>query len=406
VRVVFVNRFFYPDIAATSQILSDLAFALAEDGMEVHVVTSRLSYLGHGPALASAERIGGVEVHRVWTTRFGRGHFIGRILDYLTFYPSSFFALLALVRRGDVLIAKTDPPLISVVAAIVAGIRRARLINWIQDLFPEIASKLKMPGMWRWVAATLCRLRNWGLRRAALNVVIGERMARLLEQRGVAPSKIALIPNWADGNLVKPLSREENVLRTMWGLDEKFVVGYSGNLGMAHEIDAFVRVAELLREDPRIVFLFIGGGGRLNAFRHDVERRQLRNVRFEPYQRREKLGLSLTVPDLHLVSLLPALEGLVVPSKFYGALAAGRPIAFIGATDGELAREITEARCGGVFSPADVDGLAAFIANLARNSRDATSMGARARNIFLDKYETRGRIMSWKALLSRVGEMA
>lgn len=403
VRVVFVNRFFYPDISATSQILSDLAFALAQDGLEVHVITSRLSYLGLAPTLAPAECVQGVEVHRVWTTRFGRGNHLGRMLDYLTFYLASFFAILALARRGDVLVAKTDPPLISVVVALAASLRRATLINWIQDLFPDVASQLKVPGLGGWGAALLRHLRDWGFKRAALNVVIGVKMAQLLERRGIAPKGITLISNWADGSLIKPLMPAENTLRKAWNLGEKFVVGYSGNLGMAHDAEAFLRVAEHLRDDQKIVFLFVGGGGRLDAFRQEVEDRQLTNVRFEPYQPREKLGLSLTVPDLHMVSLLPILEGLIVPSKFYGALAAGRPIAFIGDAQGELAREITGAHCGGVFASSDTLGLATFIANLARNSKDAASMGGRARSLFMEKYEKSGRIDSWKTQLARVG---
>lgn len=402
-RVVFVNRFFYPDISATSQILSELAFALAEDGLEVYVITSRLSYLGPAPTLAPAENVNGVEVRRVWTTRFGRRNYLGRMFDYLTFYPACFFAMLTEARPGDILVAKTDPPLISVVVALAASLRRATLVNWIQDLFPDVASRLKVPGFGSWTADILRHLRDWGFKRAALNVVIGKKMAHLLGQRGIAPESIALIPNWADGSLIKPLIPEENALRGAWGLSGKFVVGYSGNLGLAHDAEAFLQVAERLKGEPEIVFLFIGGGGRSDVFRQEVEKRRLSNVRFEPYQPREALGLSLTAPDLHLVSLLPNLEGLIVPSKFYGALAAGRPVAFIGDIQGELAHEITDARCGGVFAPSNTLGLAAFIANLARNSDDAKSMGARARSLFMEKYEKSGRIAAWRMQLTRVG---
>src|SRR5713101_3363648 len=137
-KIVFVNRFFYPDQSATSQLLTDLAFHLAKTGVAVHVVTSRQLYGNSDALLSSKDNICGVRVTRVWTTRFGRQNLPGRTLDYLTFYLSAARSLFALLKPGNVVVAKTDPPLISVVAAMVAKIRGAKLVNWLRDLFPEI----------------------------------------------------------------------------------------------------------------------------------------------------------------------------------------------------------------------------------------------------------------------------
>lgn len=144
-RVVFVNRFFHPDLAPTGLHAADVAFDLAAAGHEVHAVTSRLAYDGGGPGYAAQETVRGVQVHRVWTTRFGRGSLPGRALDYFSFYLSALFVLARLLNRNGIVVAKTDPPLISVVAALAARLRGARLVNWLQDVFPEAAARSVAP---------------------------------------------------------------------------------------------------------------------------------------------------------------------------------------------------------------------------------------------------------------------
>ena len=129
-RVVFVNRYYDPDQSATSQMLTDLAKGLAANGFDVHVVSSRQLYDDPGTRLAPDETLFGVRVHRVATTRFGRNRLLGRAVDYASFYVTCAIMFLKLLRRGDVLVAKTDPPLLSILAAPIAKTKRAALINW------------------------------------------------------------------------------------------------------------------------------------------------------------------------------------------------------------------------------------------------------------------------------------
>src|SRR5258708_21898838 len=138
-KMVCVNRFFFPDQAGSSQILTDLAFYLAGMGHDVRVVTSRQRYEEPRASLPSAEVANGVKIHRIWTSRFGRDSLLGRTVDYLTFYMSAGWRLYQLVGFEDTLVAKTDPPLISIVAALGARLRRARPLNWVQDVVPEAA---------------------------------------------------------------------------------------------------------------------------------------------------------------------------------------------------------------------------------------------------------------------------
>src|SRR3954464_7677787 len=173
--VLFVNLFFHPDHSATSQMLSDVSFHLAERGWTVEVVTSRQRYDDARATLPARETVCGVSVRRVWSTRFGRGFLPGRAIDYATFYVSAFFALLRVARCDSTIVALTDPPLISVVAALAAMLRGAKLVNWTQDLFPEVAEALGMRAL-----RILRRARDWSLRRAHANVALGETMAARL----------------------------------------------------------------------------------------------------------------------------------------------------------------------------------------------------------------------------------
>jgi glycosyltransferase involved in cell wall biosynthesis len=144
-RVIFVNRYFFPDHSATSQILSDLTFHLAAIGHDVHVITSRQLYDDSCVALPESESINGVQVHRAASTRFGRAALSGRALDYLSFYRSVRRHLHAVARPGDIIIAKTDPPLLSLVLERTARNRGTYLVNWLQDIYPETAAVLDVP---------------------------------------------------------------------------------------------------------------------------------------------------------------------------------------------------------------------------------------------------------------------
>ena len=291
-KIVFINRFFFPDQSATSQMVSDLAFHLAGQGCEVVVVTGRIRYEDAKPVYAPHEQFSGVDIHRVKTTRFGRFALPGRALDYLTFYLAAGWRLLRVVGPGDIVVAKTDPPLISLIAAPVACIRSAGLVHWIQDLFPEIAVALRIKQLDGRTGSLLTRLRNRSFRKSKACVAIGDRMAERLVAAGVNPLRVQVIHNWVDGDAIRPLARSENRLRREWGLNGKFVVGYSGNLGRVHEYEMTLGAAELLKQESGIVFLILGGGPRYREFQEACIDHGLDNVRFLPYQPRERLSES------------------------------------------------------------------------------------------------------------------
>ncbi|MFT3858139.1 MAG: glycosyltransferase family 4 protein [Aquabacterium sp.] len=404
-KFVFINRYFYPDLSATSQLLTDLAVALAAAGHDVHVVTSRLLHDDLDRRLPSVEQISGVNVHRVWTSRFGRARLAGRAVDYLTFYASAGGCLLRLLKRGDVLVIKTDPPLIGLIATPCARVKGAKVVNWVQDLFPEVAQQLGLKVTSGVVGRWLLAWRNACLRRADMNVVLGERMADRLSACGVAPERLRIIHNWANGDAIMPLGRRENFLRERWQLGDAFVVGYSGNLGRAHEFDALLSAATLLRDRSDIVFLIIGDGHARAALASAVSSRGLTQVRFQPYQPREMLPYSLTLFDAHLVSLRPELEGLIVPSKLYGALAAGRPVVFMGDPDGEAARVVRQCDCGVTVAPGDGQALARTILSWCDDRQRLASLGEHAREAFVQRFSRQHALAQWAHTMAQQAQV-
>ncbi len=404
--IVLVNRYFHPDHAATGQLLADLAFHLARrDGCAaapVLVVTSRQRLEHPGARLPSRERLHGVEVRRVWSTRFGRASLPGRALDYLSFHVAALVFLLARLRAGDVLVAATDPPLLGSTAALAARIAGARLVLWWHDVFPEVAEALGVPGAGGLTGRVLRRMRDASARAARANVALGDDMARRLAARGVAPQRLHVIHNWSDGAEVRPLAPARNPLRRAWGLDGRFVVGYSGNLGRVHDLGAVPEAAARLADLDDLVFLVVGGGAGLPALREAVARRGLGNVRFAPYQPRRALAASLSLPDVHLLSLRPALEGLVVPSKLYGILAAGRPAVHLGAADGEVARILRDAGAGCVVAPSDAARLAGVLRELHDDRARAAAMGRRGRRLFERRFERAHAMARWDDVLDAV----
>jgi glycosyltransferase involved in cell wall biosynthesis len=400
-RLFFVNRYFHPDQSATSQLLSDLAFQLAAAGADVQVITSQQLYQSPRASLPRAEVVNGVTIHRVPATTFGRAGLLGRAIDYVSYSTFMWWRARSVMTRGDVLVAKTDPPLISIVAMLVALERGAKLVNWLQDMYPEAAAELGIPLMRGIVGRSLCRVRNLSLRRAAANVVVSQQMAERVRLSGVSGGNVHVIPNWTNDEEILPIEPDQNRLRAQWGLNGYFVVGYSGNLGRAHEFDTVLLAAERLRQRDDIVFLFIGGGVQFGPLVAAVQARKLQQqFRFLPYQRPELLKYSLSVPDVHLISLRAELEGLVAPSKLYGIAASGRPVISISSGQGEIAALVRQHACGLVIEPGNGQALADALVLLAANPSQVAEMGQRARKMLNDRFTRKHALASWQRLLA------
>ena len=390
-RIFLVNRYFFPDESATSQLASDLAFYLAGERFEIRVITSGQLYADATARLPSAEVIRGVHIERLNGSRFGRQSIAGRMVDYATFYVSAAVRLFRGLRRGDTVVSMTDPPLLASMCSVVARLRGARLINWVQDVFPEVAERLGTIRN-KSLARILQRLRDDGLRHAAANVVIGERMSRMVGD--ITGQEPILLPNWA----LEEGTEDAIPLREEWELHDKFIVGYSGNLGRAHHLSGLIDVAAALRH-TRVVFLFVGAGAQLSALKARVSELQLSNVIFKPYQPRKRLRQSLCLPDIHVVSLDPALEGLIVPSKFVGVIAVGKPVLCLGSAQGEIGTLVGDSRCGLVFDPSCVREIADALAALSENPAALERMAGAALHLWRSHFQRSSALNRWSALL-------
>jgi colanic acid biosynthesis glycosyl transferase WcaI len=401
-RIWFINRFFWPDVSATSQMLSDLAFQLAENGFDVSVIASSGMYADGNRDLPRYERHRGVEIHRVKRPRFGRSNLVGRSYDCASMYVRFAWALAKRAQRGDIVVVKTDPPILSGAIAPVARTCGLHQVNWLQDLYPEVATGLGVTAL-KPITPLLLAIRDWSLRGASLNVAIGERMADNLRARGVEHDSIAVIHNWCDDAAILPKPVTNNSLRAAWGLEGKFVVGYSGNLGRAHECDTLLEAAEQLKHNTDIVFLFIGGGLMAEKLKQKVRERKLEHAfQFQPYQPSTALPESLCAPDVHWISLRPEMEGLILPSKFYGVAAAGRPTIAVSDLNGELAKLVSRNRCGIAVRPGDGPAFASAILALRADERLRNDLGRNARLLLETRLKRSRAFTQWRDSLNFV----
>ena len=401
-QYIFVNRFYYPDISATSQMLSDLATNLSADNLDVLVLCSQSRYDDPSARLPASETINNVKIIRVRSTSFGRGRIWLRVLDYLSFYCVMLCKLASIAKKGDWIIAKTDPPLMSIPLLVVAALKRAHLANWLQDIFPEIAEaagfKIRYRPMHLLLMGSLYKMRDWSLRHSKFTVVLSSEMQTLIRKRGVPESKLVVIPNWSDTVKISPKPHSQNPLRSQWNLENHFVVGYSGNMGIAHDLDIIVEAATLLKDIPNILFLMVGDGFRKNFMIVDVQKRGLEEkVIFKPYQPRDQLPWSLGCADVHLVSLRPEMEGLILPSKFYGVCAAGRPVIYLGTKDSSIGRTLSTHECGTVVQNGAAE-LAKVVEHYAENPGVCTSQGQQARECIAQKNTVASASKTWQQL--------
>jgi colanic acid biosynthesis glycosyl transferase WcaI len=389
-RIIFLNRFYWPYTPATGQLLTDLATELAKD-FRVTVITSGDS------SQPRRETDRDVEIVRVRSPRDSRGSIVSKATAFIGFAFGATWQLLSKTRRNDIIVVMTDPPLLGVVAWLIARMRAAQVIHWVQDIYPEVA--IAVTGH-RWLSV-LSPVRNTAWRGASACVGLSDEMAGVIANAGVVPSRIHTIPNWAPSGLYDLPADDPSVtaLRRQWQVDGKFVVAYSGNLGRVHDLGPILEAAALLREEPGIEFLFIGGGAQRRALEAESIRRKLTNVRFLPPQPRQHLGPTLAVADIHLVTLRPGCERYVFPSKLYGIAAVGKPVLFVGPPKCELARLVVQHGLGRAVDRDDPTQLAAVIRELATDSSILASYGTRALR-FAGPPHTRHSIESWHELIS------
>lgn len=384
-RVLILNQFFYPDISATSQLMTDLADDLAAQGAEVTALCSNASYIA-GQSFASSAMHGAVRIERVTVIAFDRENILRRVGSYLSFYVTAFLRLLRLPRQ-DVILVLTTPPLVAIVAYVVRLLKGSRVAYLVQDLYPDIAYAFGMMKQKSLGGRVLDAVALFLLRRADVVIALGRCMQERLVAKGVSAAKIQVIPNWADGAQIVPIPREGNPFRAAHDLQDKFIVLYSGNMGRAHDFTVILKSMEQLANHKDIVFVFIGGGPKRTELKNFLEAHPAANARILEYVPREELRHSMGAADLSIVAVADGLEGLVVPSKLYGIMASGRPALYVGPAGSEAAHTIVAQQCGFVVSNSDPDGFSRAILSARNDSAASAAMGAAARQAFEREFD-------------------
>jgi glycosyltransferase involved in cell wall biosynthesis len=375
-RTLFVNRSYYPDVEATGQLLTELCSDLARRH-EITVIAGRPNFVNARHPLADRETHQGVEIVRVRNIRFNKISMAGRALGLASYLLLAFWAALR-QKRPDAIVVETDPPALGALGALLKHWHRCPMIFYLQDLFPEVGLALGKfrPGP---LTSFLRWLTNIGLRHADRVVVLGEDMKRLVLERGVAADRVVVIPNWADTQALRPTAGP-NPLRAEWQVGERFVVMYSGNLGLSQGLDGVLDAAEALCDDP-VTFLFVGEGGAKPRLIDRVAERKLSHVHFLPYQPKSRLGDSLAAADLHLIPMRRGLAGCMVPSKLYGILAVGRPYIAAVDADSEVAAVTAMHETGLRIEPESPAELVRTIRWCLAHRAELKGMGERGRKV-------------------------
>ena len=376
-KFLLVSQVYAPDPAAVARLMADVGSELAHRGHDVIVVTADRGYDNPTIKYASAKTADGVDVRRLPFCSFGKAHMALRLLGGVSFTIQAALRGL-LLRDVDTIVVSTSPPMAALAAVVVNAFRRIRVVYWPMDLNPDQAVTLGLANPRSMMVRALEWLNRAVLRRADTVVALDQAMARRLEAKHPVAGKLAIVPPWPEEDDVTPVPPEENSFRRQHALEGKRVVMYSGTLGPSNPVSTLLAAAQQLESDPRLVFLFVGGGTGMA----EVKARHRPNVRCLPYEPLARMRYSLSAGDVQVVSLGDEMAGIVHPCKVYGAMGIARPILFLGPPDSHVSEMMAQAEFGWQIRHGDVAGAVAALREiLASDAQALEQKGARAREL-------------------------
>ena len=375
-KILLISQVYAPDPAAVARLMADVGTELAARGNEVVVLTADRGYDDPSVRYEARSVVDGVDIRRLPFCSFGKRSIALRVLGGVSFTLQA--ALRALTMRGlDTMVVSTSPPMAALAAVIVGALRKVRVVYWPMDLNPDQALALGLAS----ARARSVRVFEWVNRailgRADTVIALDHAMARRLERKRSIAGQLAIVPPWPEEDGVDPVPHHENPFRREHGLDGKTVIMYSGTLGPSNPVDTLLDAAKQFEHDPRLVFLFVGGGTGMA----DVRARHQPNVRCLPYEPLARMRYSLSAGDVQVVSLGDAMAGIVHPCKVYGAMSTSRPILFLGPDGSHVAEMLSESEFGWHVRHGDVEGAVTAIREiLDADQRELQQLGTRARD--------------------------
>jgi colanic acid biosynthesis glycosyl transferase WcaI len=332
-NLLLINQCFYPDVVSTAQHLTDLAVELSNRGHQVTIIASSRGYDDPGMRFAKHEVWNGITIHRVSGTGFGKRARWRRTIDFGSFLVSCALRMLFL-RRVELVVVMTSPPMISFLVAVIAQVRGWRFAFWVMDLNPDEAIAA---GWLRERSAStkaLTAMSHHSFRRAEKIVVLDRFVKRRILGKGISEEKLSVIPPWSHEIHYDQPGRER--FRAAHNLSEKYVVMYSGNHSPCHPLNTLLEAASKLSGDSRVAFCFVGGGSELEKVQAFAARHNLSNILTQPYQPMNELAGSLSAADLHVVVMGDPFVGIIHPCKIYNILSVGTRVLYIGPSESHI----------------------------------------------------------------------
>lgn len=349
--ILIINRVYPPHRGATGRMAENLARYLVTQGFDVSILTT-----GVKPSNALEKD---VFVHRVKGKQEPTSIFSYAFIGIKMAFRALF------LKRTDIVITMTDPPLCAHIGSIFAGFKKARHIHWAQDIYPDLLPMLnkRLP---IWLYHFIYKRSRKVMNKAVRVVSIGRCMSVYLAKTGVMKNKIVTIANWSDPQIFIPEEKGKPLMQAQAQLPEKmfrddspkFRILYAGNIGLAHDIQIIVDAAKILQEHKEIEIVFIGTSKAHETLAEERSKEGLDNIKFMPYQPAHLLKNVLESGDIHLAAMRPEMNGLLVPCKFYGGLAVGRPTIFVGSEESEIGQVLAEYNAGITVSDNDAQKLA------------------------------------------------
>lgn len=372
-HILILNEYYPPDTSATAKMARLVAEALAEKH-RVTVLAGRPSYdpdETYPYSILQRNMQNGVTVECVGSTAFPRHKMRRRVSNYLSYLALAIPRALAI--RADVIVAMTDPPVAGIAGAFVAKLAHRPFVYNIRDLYPDMALGGGIVGNTAWVRAWE-KLHRRALRRAKRVIVLGDDMRDRILRKGIDPARVVVI---RDGTLIpETLAQQSHPVAQEIRCGFPFVAIHAGNLGFYGAWDTLLQAAKQI-EYENIGLIFVGEGA--NRERLQRAAQDSKNIRFVPFRPASEIPFVMAAGDVHIISVRRGLEGVVVPSKLYSVLAAGRPVLAVAPEESDVVRIVREARCGIAADPDDPAAVAAALRKMRDDPIELTNMAQRAR---------------------------
>lgn len=388
IKAVIICQYYPPEQAPIGVMLKELAEDMAKNGHRVTVITgfpnhpSGKIFPGYSRKLFSRSVEGGVKVTRCWLHVSPKKTIFNRLLNFISFGITSFLAVL-FFEKPDLILSVSPPLSNGLTAMMLKGIKGCRYIFNVQDIYPDAAVNAGVVNDSRLIGL-FQKLEKAIYRKARKVTVISEGFKENLVRKGLSSGKVEIIYNWIDASEIAPRPRE-NDFSIKQGLKGKFVVLYSGTIGIVSGAEIILECAQSLKDHPDIVFLMVGEGVVKDRIKAEAQYRGLDNIQMLPFQPREILSQVLSSADLTVVTLQKNRGQSSVPSKVLGYMAAARPVAASLDANSDTARFINLAGCGLCVAAEDAQGLTGAILTLYRDPARRQRLGQNGRD-FLLKY--------------------